>query len=186
MFHREFAGILFHSPASPTINYPLLDSFGFSPWPHPSTTLSGDLNLPTNSTSFDADAHRHLSLADERRRRRMISNRESARRSRIRKKRHLDQLRQQVAALRAAGRQLLEELNQMMRKQEDVLRENAGLREEEEELRARLEELKEADNGRCNDVALMRKEAVLMSSSCMASPPVFPCVLSPLFICPFG
>ncbi|KAK8950348.1 hypothetical protein KSP40_PGU010553 [Platanthera guangdongensis] len=177
MFHREFAGILFHSHASPTINHPLLDSFGFSSWPHPSITLSGDLNLPTNSTSYDADAHHHLSLADERRRRRMISNRESARRSRIRKKRHLDQLRQQVDALRAAGRQLLDELNQIMRKQEDVLRENVVLREEEEELQARLEELQEADNGPCN-VAHMRKS----SSSCMASPLVFPCVLSPLFI----
>ncbi|KAG0468124.1 hypothetical protein HPP92_017452 [Vanilla planifolia] len=89
------------------------------------------------STSDESDVHK-LSLTDERRQRRMISNRESARRSRMRRKRHLDELAKQVAGIRAANRRLLDELNRVMEKQEDIMEQNRRLREEAVQLQGRL------------------------------------------------
>lgn len=77
----------------------------------------------------------------------MISNRESARRSRMRKQRHLNELVSQVMRLRAANLKLLDELNQVMRDCGQILHENAQLRDEESELRKKLEELLVDDTG---------------------------------------
>ncbi|URD92064.1 bZIP transcription factor domain containing protein [Musa troglodytarum] len=82
---------------------------------------------------------RQLSLAEERRKRRMISNRESARRSRMRKQKHLSELWSQVIHLRSANRQLLDELNRVMRERDQIAHENDQLRHEESELQKKLE-----------------------------------------------
>ncbi|XP_068304636.1 basic leucine zipper 43-like [Pyrus communis] len=94
-------------------------------------------SFSSNSTSDEAD-EQQLSLINERKHRRMISNRESARRSRMRKQKHLDELWSQVVWLRKENHQILDKLNHVSESHEKVLQENAQLKEEASELRQQL------------------------------------------------
>ncbi|XP_042487038.1 basic leucine zipper 43-like [Macadamia integrifolia] len=93
-----------------------------------------------NSTSDEAD-EQQLSIIDERKQRRMISNRESARRSRMRKQKHLDELWSQVMRLRNENRQLIDKLNHVSECHDQVLQENVRLKEEASDLRQMLNNL---------------------------------------------
>ncbi|XP_057436230.1 basic leucine zipper 43-like [Lotus japonicus] len=93
--------------------------------------------ISSNSTSDEAeDQQQQQSLIiNERKHRRMISNRESARRSRMRKQKHLDELWSMVVCLRNENHQLLEKLNHLSESHDRVVQENVQLREETSELR---------------------------------------------------
>ncbi|XP_057545161.1 transcriptional activator TAF-1-like [Amaranthus tricolor] len=65
-----------------------------------------------------------------RRLKRMISNRESARRSRLRKRKQLENLQSQVLQLLSANHQLAEKLNLVMETNYELLQENSRLRDE--------------------------------------------------------
>ncbi|KAH0458277.1 hypothetical protein IEQ34_013592 [Dendrobium chrysotoxum] len=137
MYPGEVAGIHFHFPTAqsiiPAFSFGgLFDTYSIAHQAH-------DI-WPVISTPEESEDHQP-SPADERRRRRMISNRESARRSRMRKQRQLDELARQVARLRSANRQLLDKLNKVMRDQEDILDENQRLGEEASALQKRLRTL---------------------------------------------
>lgn len=97
-------------------------------------------SFSSNSTSDEAD-EQQLSLINERKQRRMISNRESARRSRMRKQKHLDELWSQVVWLRNENHQLVDKLNHMSESHDRVLQENAQLKEEASELHEMLSDL---------------------------------------------
>ncbi|KAJ7943264.1 basic leucine zipper 43-like [Quillaja saponaria] len=96
--------------------------------------------LSNNSTSDEADEHL-LSIIDERKQRRMISNRESARRSRMRKQKHLDELCSQVVRLRTDNHNLLDKLNRVSESHDQVLQENERLKEEASDLRQMITNL---------------------------------------------
>ncbi|XP_010420260.1 PREDICTED: basic leucine zipper 43-like [Camelina sativa] len=104
-----------------------------------------ELNLQSpasnNSTTSD-DATEGIFVINERKQRRMVSNRESARRSRMRKQRHLDELLSQVAWLRSKNHQLLEKLNQVSDSNDHVIQENLNLKEENSELRQGITSMK--------------------------------------------
>lgn len=96
--------------------------------------------ISSNSTSDEAD-EQNLSLINDRKQRRMISNRESARRSRMRKQRHLDELWSQVVWLRNENHQLVDKLNHVSESHDKVVQENTQLKEETSELRQMLSDM---------------------------------------------
>lgn len=101
------------------------------------TTSSTTTNNSSSTTSDEAD-HEHdyqlISVIDERKQRRMISNRESARRSRLRKKKHMDELWSQVLRLRNENHELVDKLNHVFESHDKVLQENARLKKEASDL----------------------------------------------------
>ncbi|GFQ03643.1 basic leucine zipper 43 [Phtheirospermum japonicum] len=72
----------------------------------------------------------------------MISNRESARRSRMRKQRHLDELWSQVVWLRNENHQLMDKLNHVSENHDRVVQENVQLKEVTSELRQMITDMK--------------------------------------------
>ncbi|XP_071730994.1 basic leucine zipper 43-like [Rutidosis leptorrhynchoides] len=136
-----------------------------------------DFNLQSmyfgsNSTSDEAD-EQQMSLINERKHRRMISNRESARRSRMRKQKHLDELRSQVTWLRNENHQLIDKLNNFLETHDCAVRENAQLKEEVSGLRQMVADmqlnetypnLSDLDDINCDD-AYLRTESSNQSVS---------------------
>ncbi|GFP99887.1 ocs element-binding factor 1 [Phtheirospermum japonicum] len=80
---------------------------------------------------------------DQRKRKRMISNWESARRSRLTKQNHLDGLMAQVAELRKENQKILTSLNATTQNYMNVESDNAILRAQMAELSYRLQSLDE-------------------------------------------
>jgi hypothetical protein len=94
------------------------------------------------SSPWDGEVHGHATRCgngDERKTRRLASNRESAKRSRVRKQRRLDELSSRAARLRAANQKLLVELNRVIAEHGRVARESAQLRQEASELQRKLD-----------------------------------------------
>ncbi|XP_028764949.1 basic leucine zipper 43-like [Neltuma alba] len=121
--------------------------------------------LSGNSTSDEADEQQQNFIINERKHRRMISNRESARRSRMRKQKHLDELWSQVVWLRNENHQLIDKLNHVSESHDRVVQENAQLKEEASELRQMLKDMRL--NSPCPSLGPL--EDVLCSSSYLGS-----------------
>lgn len=85
-------------------------------------------------------------LMDQRKRKRMQSNRESARRSRMRKQKHLDDLMAQLAQLRKENSQILTSISLTTQQFLIVEAENSVLRAQMIELGHRLDSLDEILN----------------------------------------
>ncbi|KAF8084204.1 hypothetical protein N665_0729s0017 [Sinapis alba] len=138
---------IINMPSSPTSSSSLTYLNDLINNNYSSSSNGQDLMMSNNSTS-DEDHHHHQSIIilDERKQRRMLSNRESARRSRMRKQRHLDELWSQVIRLRNQNNCLIDKLNSVSETQDSVLKENAKLKEEASELRQLVCELKSNKN----------------------------------------
>ncbi|KAK4762936.1 hypothetical protein SAY86_008704 [Trapa natans] len=96
--------------------------------PHRMPPLLSD----SSSASDDAEEERRrrIPVIDERKLRRKVSNRESARRSRMRKQKQMDELRAHVDRLAAEKGYLEERLGQLVESHGQILQENARLHEE--------------------------------------------------------
>ncbi|KAI4374963.1 hypothetical protein MLD38_012894 [Melastoma candidum] len=90
------------------------------------------------------------SLVDQRKRRRMESNRESARRSRMRKQKHLDDLTTQILHLTKENDRILSGIDSATRHLLAVEAENSVLRAQLAELGQRLQSLDEILNFICS------------------------------------
>ncbi|KAL6186682.1 hypothetical protein ACLB2K_042802 [Fragaria x ananassa] len=106
--------------------------------PMQSSSLS---NNSSTSDEAEEQVQQLSNIIDQRKQRRMISNRESARRSRMRKQKHLDELWSQVLRLRTENHSLIDRLNHVSESHDKVLEENAKLKEEASDLRQMLTEI---------------------------------------------
>lgn len=104
-----------------------------------SGTSSGSSSLIQNSGS-EEDLQ---ALMDQRKRKRMLSNRESARRSRMRKQKHLDDLTAQVVQLRKENHQIMTSVNITTQHYLNIEAQNSILRAQVGELSHRLQSLDE-------------------------------------------
>ncbi|POO03724.1 Basic-leucine zipper transcription factor [Trema orientale] len=96
---------------------------------------------PGSNNSGSEGSSRAVYSVDERKRRRMLSNRESARRSRWRKKRHLEDLTDQVNRLKVENRDLKNRLGSVAQQCHVAWRENDRLSSEFLALQSRLSDL---------------------------------------------
>lgn len=99
---------------------------------------SGNSSAPTQNSGSEGDLQ---VLMDQRKRKRMQSNRESARRSRLRKQKHLDDLMGQVTQLSKDNNQILTSINITTQHFKNVEAENSILKAQVVELSQRLESL---------------------------------------------
>ncbi|XP_062100352.1 basic leucine zipper 4 [Humulus lupulus] len=95
----------------------------------------------TINNSGSEGSSRAVYSVDEQKLRRMISNRESARRSRWRKKRHLEDLTEQVNRLKVENRDLKNRLAHMAQQCHVAWRENDRLTSEFSALQSKLSDL---------------------------------------------
>ncbi|RWR94571.1 bZIP transcription factor 53 [Cinnamomum micranthum f. kanehirae] len=95
------------------------------------------MSLRQRSSSDEDPQH----LLDQRKERRMLSNRESARRSRMKKQKHLGDLINQVPQMKAENNQILTKINVVMQNYAAVEAENSILRSQVMELTERLKSL---------------------------------------------
>ncbi|KAK3004401.1 hypothetical protein RJ639_019238 [Escallonia herrerae] len=97
---------------------------------------SGSSKLQNSGSEGDLQV-----VMDQRKRKRMLSNRESARRSRMRKQQHLDDLMAQVAQLKKENHQILTSTNITAQHLMNVEADNSVLRAQMGELSQRLQSL---------------------------------------------
>ncbi|XP_042494239.1 bZIP transcription factor 11-like [Macadamia integrifolia] len=100
------------------------------------TSSGGSTLLPNSGSEEDLQL-----VMDQRKKKRMLSNRESARRSRMRKQKHLDDLMAQVAQLRNENNQILTRINMTSHNYLAIEAENSVLRAQMGELNNSLQSL---------------------------------------------
>lgn len=107
--------------------------------------MASSSGITTSGSLQNTDLYQeHLQqLMDQRKSKRKISNRESARRSRVRKQKHLDDLMVQLAQHRKSNNQLVTIINVTTQHLLNVEAENSILRAQMAELDSRLESLNE-------------------------------------------
>ncbi|KAI4326020.1 hypothetical protein MLD38_031377 [Melastoma candidum] len=149
--------------AFPSDPLPLISSFdpGLLPWDFPdnffvsnndeyspnsgcgSDNPNQDHGSPNSNSTFSGDPPSPIptAVADERKKRRMLSNRESARRSRMRKQKHLENLRNQVSRLKLENRDIGNRLALFLNHGRRLRLENDQLRSNNLKLRQKLSDV---------------------------------------------
>ncbi|XP_057784413.1 basic leucine zipper 43-like [Salvia miltiorrhiza] len=109
----------------------------------PKTLSSGSDDQSRENFKNKRSGCDETSCVDDRKRRRMMSNRESARRSRMRKQKHLENLRNQASRLKLGNREQANRLRLLVCQTQMFLGENERLRNEAAVLRQRLWEIRQ-------------------------------------------
>ncbi|KAI4337078.1 hypothetical protein L6164_015533 [Bauhinia variegata] len=135
MFFLEDEAVQFPFPG------PILETMLTADEIHELLSIIDESGDPGSPNSGSQESNRSVCSTDERRRRRMISNRESARRSRWRKKQHLENLTNKANRLKMENRQLKSQFGMIMHHHLLVSGQNEQLRSESISLLTRLSDL---------------------------------------------
>lgn len=119
---------------NPQIHLPMLHEF------------SPNVSSLSNDSTFDAKKGCQLNAVDEKRHKRLQSNRDSARRSRQRRKKQLEELQSQVNHLFAVNHQLTEKLIYLLDCNNKMLQENAQLKQQASFLQKVIADRKHSSN----------------------------------------
>ncbi|KAL3626589.1 hypothetical protein CASFOL_030138 [Castilleja foliolosa] len=95
------------------------------------------------TSSSEDEENRYAKITDEKKRKRMISNRESARRSRMKKEQHVKDLNDQAAFLRTKSNEVMKKMREIEPLYMAVESENMILRMQGDELKKRLDLLQQ-------------------------------------------
>ncbi|KAF5192324.1 bZIP transcription factor [Thalictrum thalictroides] len=95
----------------------------------------------TSRQNISSDSEKDYLMVDDKKKRRMVSNRESARRSRMRKQNHLDELLTQVAHLQKENNEIVQHIDSTTECYLQVDTDNNVLRAQMMELTDRLQSL---------------------------------------------
>ncbi|XVE94653.1 hypothetical protein REPUB_Repub02eG0027300 [Reevesia pubescens] len=140
---------------------------------------SGSTQLQNSGS--EEDLHQ---LMDQRKRKRMESNRESARRSRMRKQKHLDDLVAQVTQLSKDNNQILTSINFTTQHYLNIEADNSVLRAQMIELSQRLDSLNEIlnylNNSPTTSNGVFETEGFETSSDCFTYPFNLPYLNQPI------
>lgn len=107
------------------------------------TKMASSSGTTSIQNSSSEDYTQQMIMIGERKRKRMESNRESARRSRMRKQKHLDDLMAQIARLSNDNDHIMSEISVRTQQYLNVEAENSVLRAQMAELNQRFESLEE-------------------------------------------
>ncbi|KAL2465259.1 basic region/leucine zipper motif 53 [Abeliophyllum distichum] len=96
--------------------------------------------------SPSSEDENRYALIDEKKQKRMISNRESARRSRMRRQQHIKDLKRKIMYFISIRNEMVQKINEITQHYTTVESENIILRVQKEELRKRLESVEMVTN----------------------------------------
>lgn len=97
----------------------------------------------SNSSSEEDREYRYSTITDEKKRKRMISNRESARRSRMKREQHVKDLNDQTIYFSTKRTETVQKIDEVTRRFGAIDSENKFMRMQGQELKKRLELLEE-------------------------------------------
>ncbi|KAL8481287.1 hypothetical protein ACS0TY_027708 [Phlomoides rotata] len=104
------------------------------------------------SSSSEDDEMKYAMITDEKKRKRMISNRESARRSRMKKEQHIKDLNDQITYFTTKKVEMVKKMEEIGQRFVAFDSENRALRMHGEELKKRLEMLEKMMHGNVSEV----------------------------------
>ncbi|CAA7027848.1 unnamed protein product [Microthlaspi erraticum] len=119
------------------------DCFHGVPSPQSEELDSENTRIRINATDHNRKKLNLPEITDDRKRKRMESNRESAKRSRMRKQRHIENLRNEVNRLGLENRELGNRLRTLLYHIEQISTDNSRLLSEQEILRRRFSEMRQ-------------------------------------------
>ncbi|KAB5524764.1 hypothetical protein DKX38_022513 [Salix brachista] len=155
----NYSSTLANISENPESSSSLLDKFLTNSLFHvPLHILSPNTSSLSTDSTVAEPRDEQLGICNDKKLRRMISNRESARRSRMRRKKQIEDLQYRVNQLQNMNHQLSEKVIHLLETNHQTLQENSQIKEKVSSLQVVLSDLltplSNVDEGDCNSIHL--------------------------------